>query len=265
MSRPSKYALYEHAVQGPRRHAEMLVAIYRELRGKYARHLREDFCGTFALACEWVWRNKRNTATGVDIDPEPLRYGKRVHRTKLSAEQKKRLKIRRRSVLTEPAEKSDLVVVGNFSFFLFKKRTVLVDYLRLCLKSLRGDGIVVLEMAGGPGMIQKMKERKSVRFHRGRRYTYVWDQKSFDPITHSARYAIHFGFPDGAVMENAFTYDWRVWTIPEVRDAMADAGFRKTCVYWETTHRGEGTGEYTRSETGDNAYSWIAHVVGLKG
>ena len=44
-------------------------------------------------------------------------------------------------------------------------------------------------------------------------------------------------------------------------EKLADAGFKSSAVYWETEHKGEGTGEYIRSETGDNAYSWIAYVV----
>ena len=66
-------------------------------------------------------------------------------------------------------------------------------------------------------------------------------------------------------MHDTFTYDWRLWTIPEVREAMREAGFDQTAVYWETEHKGEGTGEYVRSEHGDNAYAWVAYIVGVKG
>ena len=62
-------------------------------------------------------------------------------------------------------------------------------------------------------------------------------------------------------MMEAFHYHWRLWTIPEVRDALKEAGFDFTCVYWETEHKGKGTGEFIRTETGDNAYSWIAYVM----
>jgi hypothetical protein len=65
-------------------------------------------------------------------------------------------------------------------------------------------------------------------------------------------------------MKDAFTYDWRLWTIPELRDAMLEAGFSDVAVFWETEHRGEGTGEYVRMEHGDNAYAWVAYVAGLR-
>ena len=38
--------------------------------------LREDFCGTFAICCEWAKSGATFEAHGVDLDPEPLQYGK---------------------------------------------------------------------------------------------------------------------------------------------------------------------------------------------
>lgn len=113
-------------------------------------------------------------------------------------------------------------------------------------------------------MIERTKDRKAVSLGRGRKVTYIWDQQSFDPIQHRARYQIHFKLPDGRTLEGAFTYDWRLWTLPEVQDALRDAGFRDIRVFWEAEHRGEGTGEYLETRTGDNAYSWIAYVVALR-
>ena len=36
-----------------------------------------------------------------------------------------------------------------------------------------------------------------------------------------------------APMQRAFTYDWRFWTLPEIRELMTEAGFRETRVYVE--------------------------------
>jgi SAM-dependent methyltransferase len=262
--KPHKYALYERSVQSPDFHAEWFVDIYKDLRGRFPRHMREDFCGTFKLSCEWVKRNRHNSALGVDLDPEPLAYGRRVHLPELTAAQRKRLRVVNDNVLAITSPKVDLVLACNFSFCVFKDRTTLVRYLRGCLRSLRKDGVAILDLAGGPGMIEPMRERKRVRAPDTGPFTYTWHQKSFDPITHEAKYAIHFDLEDGTRMQDAFTYDWRLWTIPEVREAMAEAGFGKTVVYWETEHQGEGTGEYIRSEHGDNAYAWVAYVAGLK-
>ena len=46
--------LYERSVQAVDVEAEFLRDTYRALRGREALSLREDFCGTASLACEWV-------------------------------------------------------------------------------------------------------------------------------------------------------------------------------------------------------------------
>ncbi len=66
-------------------------------------------------------------------------------------------------------------------------------------------------------------------------------------------------------IEQVFTYDWRMWSIPEIRDIMHEVGFRKTHVYWEGTAKdGSGDGNFTRVDHGEACQSWIAYVVGEK-
>ena len=65
-------------------------------------------------------------------------------------------------------------------------------------------------------------------------------------------------------MKDAFVYDWRLYSIPEVRDALLEAGFSDVSVFWESSHMGKGTGEYVQSSKGDNDYSWTAYVVGVR-
>lgn len=259
----SLYNLYEKSVQSPQTHIDWVVSIYHSLRGRYPFHLREDFCGTFQLSCSWVKRNRRNTAIGLDLDTEPLSYGKRKHLPKLTAEQRRRVRVLRQNAISVTSPKADVILVGNFSFFTIKDRKTLVRYFEAARKSLRGQGIFMMEMAGGPGMIEQIVEKRTIRISRRSKFQYQWDQKSFDPITHDANYSIHFTFPNGKKLRDAFVYDWRLWTIPEVRDALAEAGFKRTVVFWETTYKDEGTGEFLAMEKGDNAYSWIAYVVGL--
>lgn len=263
-SRIQKFELYERAVQSPEVHTEWFVKMYRDLRGGYARSLREDFCGTFQLSAHWVARNHRNTALGIDLDPAPLAYGKRHHHRHLTQDQKARLKLLRQNVMTVTRPAHDLIVACNFSFFVFLDRTSLVRYFKCCRASLGPKGIVILEMAGGPGMLERMQEKKTVADGRGKPFTYVWDQKSFDPISRFADYSIHFKPRGDKEIRDAFTYHWRLWTIPEIREALLDAGFRGSRVYWEKSWRGEGTGEYDWAEKGDNAHSWVAYVVGLR-
>jgi SAM-dependent methyltransferase len=265
MKRVDKYALYERSVQSPEVDAGWALTIYRDLHGTYPTKLREDFCGTFKLSCAWVQRNRKNVAYAIDLDPEPLAYGRKRHFRRLKPAQKKRLNILRGDALKARTPKVDIVVVGNFSFNILKQRSRLLKYFRSACKGMRKNGVMILEMAGGPGMIKPMRERRTIKEKGIRPFTYIWHQRKFDPITRFAKYSIHFKFKDGTEARDAFEYDWRLWTIPEIRDVLIDAGFEETYVYWETTHKGEGTGEFARAEEGDNAYSWIAYVVGVAG
>ena len=257
-----KYSLYERSTQSPKVHIPWFASMYKEIRGKEARKMREDFCGTFALCCEWVRQHPDNTALGLDLDPEPIGYGKKKHLVRLKPAQQKRITLREKDVLVPTPTKSDLIIACNFSFYIFKQRALLRKYFESCLRSLNSQGILILEMAGGPGMTKTFKERKTVKGKN--KFVYIWDQKSFDPITHDAQYAIHFELPSGQKVKNAFTYDWRLWSVPEIREILEEAGFSKSIVYWETSHKGEGTGEYLPAETAENDFAWIAYVVGVR-
>ncbi|OFZ22923.1 MAG: hypothetical protein A2X94_14945 [Bdellovibrionales bacterium GWB1_55_8] len=259
---PDKYTLYEQSVQSPDVQVDWFQSIYKDLRKKAAHSLREDFCGTFAISADWVRRDKKNSAQALDLDPEPLTYGLQAHGASLSADQVRRLNVLKQNVISVTPRRADVIAACNFSFCIFQQRSVLLDYFRACLASIKRDGVLILELAGGPGMIETTRETRKIR-QKGYKYTYVWHQKSFDPVSRRGHYAIHFESKDWK-LKDAFTYDWRMWTIPEIRDALRDAGFKKTYVYWETEHRGRASGEYVRSETGDNAYSWVAYIVGAK-
>lgn len=259
-----KYYYYEAAVQTPEQHAAMFSLIYADIRGVSPRVLREDFCGTFMISCEWVKKHPANRALSVDIDSEPLAYGRKHHLRKLNPKQKKQIQLLQQSVISKTSPKADVTIACNFSFNIFKDRDILLKYLKSVLASLKPGGLIVLEMAGGPGMIEKTREQITIDDDSAGKFTYVWDQKSFNPVTHHALYSIHFKFPDGSKIEDAFVYDWRLWTIPEVRDILKDTGFARTHTYWEIAKNGKGTGEYARTAKADNAYSWIAYVVGEK-
>jgi hypothetical protein len=56
----------------------------------------------------------------------------------------------------------------------------------------------------------------------------VWEQQDADATTGLVRNAIHFRYSSRGTTRtilNAFTYHWRLWSIPELTDAMTDAGF----------------------------------------
>ncbi len=255
-----KYWYYERAVQSPATDVEYLRGTYKEIRGKSAVSLREDFCGTFAISCEWVKLNSRHIAHGVDLDLEPIGYGTTHYASKLKASQQNRLHIHNTTVMNRNLPKVDIIAAMNFSYFIFKKRAELHTYFTNCLRTLKRDGLFILDCFGGSAAQEANEERKD---HRN--FSYYWDQQSFNPITYEALFKIHFRVKGGPKIKDVFTYDWRMWTLPELRDLLYDVGFRKVLIHWEGTNRnGEGNGVFTASEEGEECAGWIAYLVAQK-
>ena len=73
--RPDLHHLYEASVQGVGTDLDFAVRIFKNKNGGKPNDLREDFCGTAALACEWVKRSPQHRAWGVDIDQPTLDWG----------------------------------------------------------------------------------------------------------------------------------------------------------------------------------------------
>lgn len=255
-----KYDLYQKAVQSAETDVVFLRDVYKQLRKKSPRSMREDFCGTFSLSCEWVKLNPKHVGIGIDLDPEPLEYGLMKHYPKLRSNQQSRLTILRDNVLSPKLPPADIVSAMNFSYFIFKSRQSLRAYFKNALRTLKKDGIFIIDLFGG-SLCQAEIEEKSKKSG----FTYYWHQKCFDPVSNFAKFAIHFK-PDGQKkMVDQFTYDWRMWTIPELREMMTDVGFTKTHVYWEgTTRSGGGDGKFKMVEVGESCQSWIAYIAAEK-
>lgn len=254
-----KYAVYTQAVQSPSYDAKFLRSVYRDLRGVEPVVLREDFCGTHALACAWVQLGLGKCAMGIDIDPEPLRYGKENHQGGLTDEQRDRLSIVRGDVLTTRLPKADLVCAFNFSYFCFHSREILRDYFKAVRRALQPQGVFVLDIFGGPQHGEPCVDMKRLAG-----LQYFFEQEFFDPISNRTRFHLHFRQRGKRMKRRVFSYDWRMWSIPEVRDVLADAGFKSSAVYWEGTGRnGRGSGKYHKREKGEACRVWTAYIVGV--
>jgi SAM-dependent methyltransferase len=257
-----KYDYYEKAVQSTEVDVEFLRNAYFRLRQKYPTSLREDFCGTFALCAQWIQYKKHHTAFGVDLDPEPIAYGQSHYAAKMTAEERSRLKVFNQNVLNPKLPKADIVCAMNFSYFIFKKRNDLKTYLANALKHLNKDGVLILDCFGGPACQKPIEDR-----HRKDGFYYYWDQKSWDPITHEAEFQIHFQPFNGKKHKNVFNYDWRMWSVAEIRDLMAEVGFKRSAVFWEGTSRnGSGNGKYAIKERvfEPDTEAWVCYVAGVK-
>ena len=254
-----KYELYTKAVQSPEGDVEFIWETYKEVKKKEAKTFREDFCGTFALSSEWVKFKKNNKAYSVDLDPEPMEYGRKKYLAKLSPEQQKRLNLIEGDVLKVELPKVDVVAALNFSYFLFKTREQLRSYFQRVYESVNNEGIFLVDVFGGGQCHDAIEDRT-----KHKKFTYYWDQTGYDPVTNEALFYIHFKIGSKKI-EKVFTYDWRIWTIPEIREVMHEVGFKKTYVYWEGTNKqGRGNGIFSRTEKGEPCLSWIAYIVGEK-
>ena len=66
----------------------------------------------------------------------------------------------------------------------------------------------------------------------------------------------------GGTLRRAFTYKWRLWTIPEIREVLAEAGFREVTVYWEGTDEdGDGNGVFRPTRKGDDSACWVVYIT----
>lgn len=254
-----KYALYLKSVQSPDNDVEFLEEVFEELRKKKPRSLREDFCGTAALCVAWVKRLKTARAYGVDLDPEPLQYGRDNYLAKLKPDFQKRIQLFEKNVMDRDLPKVDLSVGLNFSYFLFKERSLLKEYFANVYRGLNANGLAVFDVFGGTQCHDAIEDRTKLKG-----VTYYWEQTGFDPISNEALFHIHFRV-GGKKIERVFSYDWRMWTIPELLDILKEVGFKKTHIYWEGTAKdGTGNGIFVRVEKGEPCLSWIAYIVAEK-
>jgi SAM-dependent methyltransferase len=217
------HELYEESVQNVENEVEFMQTTFEQLRGRKAYLFREDFCGTASACCEWVKQGREFQAIGVDIDPSVLEWGRKNRAGRLPAEDQAR-------------------------------------YMRCCYEALKDDGVLFMDMFGGPESFEETKEKTKLDG-----FTYIWEQAEFHPVTNHMQCYIHFKFPDGSKIKRAFSYSWRLYTAPELRDMLLEAGFADVTVYWEGEDEdGEGNGEFTPEDKGEADLAWIAYIVAEK-
>ncbi len=266
--RADKHVLYEKAVQSPEADVEFFSKVYRETRGREAVRFREDFCGTATLSAHWVGSGEERRAFGVDLCEDTLEWGRERNLEKNPNIDPERCELVQGNVLdgVMPGDGvgADVGCAMNFSFCVFKTRSDLLTYLKKAYETLAPGGLFFMEMYGGSEARAELEDEREVE-----NFTYVWDQDFYNPINHHTRCYIHFRFPDGSSIDRAFTYEWRVWSLPELQELLLEAGFEKARVFWETVEDDEddptmmtGTGEYEEVTEVENQDSWLVYVVG---
>jgi SAM-dependent methyltransferase len=266
-----KHILYEASVQCVEADLDFFNRVFRNKRGRPPRLLKEDFCGTSALACQFVKGHPENRAWGVDLHKPTLDWGRARHVARLGAD-RDRVTLVQDNVLNVTRPQVEIVCALNFSYFVFKTRDALRAYFRTARESLTGDGIFVLDCFGGTEAMESMSEDRRIPASisiEGRKlpaFTYVWDQARFNVVDHDILCHIHFKFSDGTMMKRAFTYNWRLWTLPELQETILEAGFASAEVYLEgwDDEADEADGIYRRRSTFENMAGWVGYVVGIR-
>ena len=258
-----RHVLYQHAVQDVESEIDFVEQTWSELRQRQAVFLREDFCGTANTACEWVVRDDTHHAVGVDLDDEVLDWSRSNKLVNLDEEQLERIELLNEDVLQTHPGLSDIILAMNFSYYLFPTREEMREYFVNVHEGLVSDGILFLDAYGGYEAPMVLTEPRECQDEDGNEFTYIWEQATFNPIDSCMQCYIHFEFPDQSRIEKAFSYHWRLWTLPEIREILYEAGFSQVDIYWEGTdeEKNEGNGIYTPSEIGDADPGWVCYVV----
>jgi hypothetical protein len=154
-----RHYLYQESVQDTEAEIDFVEETWQKLRDRPAELLREDFCGTVNTACEWVCRDSRHYAIGIDWDSEVLEWGRLNNLEQLDDDQFSRITLLQENVLEAQSEPADIVLAMNFSYFLLLERGDLLEYF--CAvhdsltvvtmrpeKSLRSGSVMVLPTSG---------------------------------------------------------------------------------------------------------------------
>ena len=86
-----RHELYELAVQCAEAEVDFVDDEFESLRGRKARFLKEDFCGSAQVCSEWVARRRSNQAIGVDLDADVMAWDTDRHISNLEADIKEYL------------------------------------------------------------------------------------------------------------------------------------------------------------------------------
>lgn len=258
------YALYELCVTEPARVVKFVEAVH----GGVPRVLREDFSGTGALARAWAGSEASRSAFAVDLDARPLARLKAAVRVRTVRSRAEACRL-----------KADVIAATNFPLGYFHDRAGLIGYLRGVRRSLHPGGVLVADMYGGADAFTAMTLKRVRRGPNGERVEYTWEQREADALSGLVVDALSFRVwparkrsSDRAKsrlparvkeFRDAFVYHWRLWSIPELRDAAREAGFHRFEVYDELADAMDAEGRvYVRPvEEGELARNWVVYVV----
>lgn len=249
---PHKLTLYTHAVQQPWLMVNWLVNTYTLFhQGRWPVVLREDFAGAAAIATAWAAHDPQHIAIAVERDRATHAFATRRARAlaATNALDLDHLFMLHADVMAAlprtlpPARRvprPDITTATNFSINYLHTRATLIAYLKKTRRELAPQGMFMLDTYQGPGAWRTSTQTNHISPSEESGvppFDYHWRQVSVNHVTGIVKNAIDFTLHDGRTIKNAFTYHWRLWSIPELLDALADAGFHDPAV-WHDSHDG---------------------------
>lgn len=257
------YQLYELCVTDPPKLTRFLAAVHGGTR-KSPRPpltLREDFSGSAAVARYWAALDPKRRAIAVDSDAKVLERAK-APGVRTIASDAARCRAR-----------ADIISATNFPIGYWHTREELVAYLRAARASLNPRGVFVCDLYGGrTAFTAPIATRRVFPVPTGGRVDYTWRQREADPISGLVTDTLSFIYhkkPWGPreIYRDAFVYHWRLWSIPELSDAMHEAGFAKVEVYDRLGDAIDGDGRLYVRPVGPGEgldEDWVVYVAGRK-
>ena len=155
------------------------------------------------------------------------------------------------------ARRGDIGCALNSAICFMHSREDADRYCRQARGMTAAPGIFVMDLQGGATMEKALTQRTRLP---GGSVDYLWTQDGFDPV--SRLISCHIGFrlrgrrgapppPTPPALRRAFSYRWRLWTLPEVCDMLRLAGFASTHI-WLRRMREDGEAPSDGEEESDD-------------
>ncbi len=250
-------------MQHPEAEAHFLLRCYQHYRGSMPTRLKEDFAGTCALAAYWADLRDDMFAAAVESHGPTLRWAQRKWPATRG-----RLEFIEADAATLTRPRVDLIAALNFSTFIYHDLPTFRHYLQNARRALMPGGMLIMDAYGGPGAMRIGEQKRRIRPPSDSllpAFTYHWQQRSCDSVTARTDCRIHFTLAS-RTRRNAFRYDWRLWTLPELIDLTLDAGFADVEVWCDDydAQSGRSDGVYQPVTAIPAREDWVAYVVALK-
>lgn len=280
---PDRFECYELCVQSPRHVVGFLRALFLAENGSDPAILGEDFSGTCAVSRRWCKELEDARSVCVDLDAEALAWARARAAEDAVAN---RIDFVREDCFADPLPASaasprtapgrdapcDVCFVGNFSIGYAHDRPTLVRYLARTRERLLAarhgfsGGVFACDTYGGAGAFALGGIERTHPGRRGEVIRYAWAHEHADPATGMVANSISLRVErDGDIIAQyprAFEYHWRLWSIPELREAMLEAGFERTSVYLEVS-LAPGQAPVPVTDPRHFKSDWIVLVAGI--